>query len=281
MYSWRKVKDILFAIAIAILSALALAPLIHVMISTLLKGIPVIVEAGLGFFTQLPPTPYSKSVGGIAPSLIGTAILTLLSLPITVILALLAAILVNEFPKNFLSIAIDVVVKSLASIPTIAVSMVVYILVVVPMGTFSALAGAIALTIVSLPYAYTYFVTALRSVPITYREASYSIAMDRWRTVAKALIPIARRGIVVGILMTMARIMGETAALLFVVGRHRTGVTLSLTGPTDAIPLLIFDYILTPYQVFQNVAWASAALLLLIYIVVFVVAKAVVKEVKL
>ncbi|MEM0048669.1 MAG: ABC transporter permease subunit [Ignisphaera sp.] len=189
--------------------------------------------------------------------------------------------MVNEFPRNPLSIAVDVVAKSLASIPTIAVSMVVYLLIVVPMRTFSTLAGAVALTIVSLPYAYTYFSTYLRSVPEIYREAAYSIAMSRWETIIRIFLPIIRRGFLVAVLMTMARILGETAALLFTVGRYRIGVSTSILGPTDALPLLIFDYILTPYRNFQEIAWGAAALLLLAYLIIFIATKLAVREVKL
>jgi len=281
LYSWRKLKDRLFLALVLAISIVAIAPLIHLIIVTMLNGFSVILNAGLGFFTENPPTPTSKNVGGIAPSLVGSILLTALSLPITVFIALFASIMAVEFPNNPLSIAVDVVAKSLASVPTIVVSMVVYLLVVVPMGRFSILAGAIALTIVSLPYTYTYFSTYLRSVPTTYREAAFAIGMSRWRAVINVSLPIIRRGFLVTILMTMARILGETAALLFTVGRYRTGVSFSVLSPSDAIPLLIFDYILTPYKVFQEVAWGAATLLLIAYLIIFIVAKFVIKEVRL
>ncbi|MEM0031504.1 MAG: ABC transporter permease subunit [Desulfurococcaceae archaeon] len=176
---------------------------------------------------------------------------------------------------------IDVVAKSLASIPTIVVSMVIYLIVVVPMGKFSALAGVLALTIISLPYSYTYISTYLRSIPATYREAAYSIAMGRWRTIISVFVPIIRRGLLITVLMTSARILGETAAILFVTGRYRLGVSVSLLDPTDAVPLLIFDYMLTPYKNFQEISWAAASLLLLSYLIIFTTTKFLVKEVKL
>ena len=281
MYSWRKIKDRAFFAIILSLSLVAISPVIHLIAVTLMNGLPVILSAGLGFFTNLPPTPMSKEIGGIAPSIIGSIMLTLLALPITILLALFSSIMVNEFPRNPLSIAVNTVANSLASIPTIAVSMAIYLLVVVPMKSFSAFAGAIALTIVSLPYAYTYFSTYLRSVPETYREAAYSIAMSRWRTIISVYLPIIRRGVLVAILMTMARVLGETAALLFTVGRYRIGVSISVLNPTDAIPLLIFDYILTPYKIFKDVAWGAATILLITYLIIFITAKLIVKEVKL
>jgi len=280
LYSWRKIREKLFTCIVTVFSLLAIAPIIHLIIVVSINGGMAMLKAGLNFFTDLPPTPYSKEIGGIAPAIVGTAIVTAISLPITISLALFAAIMTSEFPRNPISLTIDAVARSLASIPTIAISMIVYVLVVVPMNRFSALAGAIALAIVAMPYAYTYISTALRSVPAVYREAALSVAMSRWGTVLRVLIPIAGKSIVVGILMTMARIMGETAALLFTVGRMRATVPFSPTEPVDAIPLLIFDYILSPYEIWHQVAWGATAFLLLAYVVIFLAVKLVVKEVR-
>jgi len=281
LYSWRKIREKLFTFTIILLSLLAIAPIIHMIIVVSINGIVTFVKAGTSFFTGLPPTPLSQEIGGIAPSIIGTLLMTAISLPITITLAIFAAILATEFPKNPISVAIDAIAKSLASIPTIAVSMIVYTVVVVPMKGFSALAGALALTIVALPYAYTYFSMALRSVPAVYREAALSVAMSRWGTVIRVLIPIARNGIAIGVLMTMARIMGETAALLFTAGRFRNRVSITPSKPVDAVPLLIFDYILSPYDIWHQVAWGATAFLLLAYIAIFFAVKLIVKEVKL
>ncbi|MEM1618983.1 MAG: ABC transporter permease subunit [Desulfurococcaceae archaeon] len=281
MYDQRKIKDMLFFVFVLSVSIIALTLMLHIIFVTLSNGIPVILRAGLGFFTSIPPTPLSKNIGGIAPALAGSFIMTLASLPVSVSLAFFSAVLTTEFPRNPLSIVIDVVAKSLASIPTIVVSMVIYLIVVVPMGKFSALAGVLALTIISLPYSYTYISTYLRSIPATYREAAYSIAMSRWRMIISVFVPIIRRGLLITVSMTSARILGETAAILFVTGRYRLGVSVSLLDPTDAVPLLIFDYMLTPYKNFQEISWAAASLLLLSYLIIFTTTKFLVKGVKL
>lgn len=281
MYDQRKIKDMLFFVFVLSVSIIALTLMLHMIFVTLSNGIPVILRAGLGFFTSIPPSPLSKNIGGIAPALAGSFIMTLTSLPVSVSLAFFSAVLTTEFPRNPLSIIIDVVAKSLASIPTIVVSMVIYLIVVVPMGKFSALAGALALTIISLPYSYTYISTYLRSIPATYREAAYSVAMSRWRMIISVFVPIIRRGLLITVLMTSARILGETAAILFVTGRYRLGVSVSLLDPTDAVPLLIFDYMLTPYKNFQEISWAAASLLLLSYLIIFTTTKFLVKGVKL
>lgn len=281
MYDWRHVKSKLFVGLVIALSMVALAPVFHLVAVIFVNGVSTLLEAGVGFFTEMPPTPLSRGLGGIAPSIVGSLLMTLLALPAVVAIALFAAILTTEFPRSRLSLLVDVVAKSLTSVPTIAVSMIVYMLVVVPTKSFSSLAGTFALVIVSLPYAYTYFSSILRSIPAMYREAAFSIAMTRWGVVTRVLVPIVARGVVAGVLITMARIMGETAALLFTAGRYRAGLNVSLWGPLDAIPLLIFDFILSPFDNLRRVAWGATFVLLLSYMLVFFATKLVVREVKL
>jgi len=292
LYSWRRMRERLFKITVFGVAILALTPLFHLIIVVFINGLPTILEAGLEFFVDLPPTPLSRGLGGIAPSLVGTFLMTLISLPVTIVLGLFTAILVTEFPKSKLSILVDTVAKSLSSVPTIAVSMAMFSLVVILVNTIpelraflnpagSALTGSLALVIIALPFSYTYFSTFLRSVPATYKEAAYSIGMSRWAVIVRVVIPVLKKSILVAVLMTMARIMGETAALLFTAGRYRNGVPASIISPVDAIPLLIFDYILSPFEVWRRVAWGATLILLLFYMLIFFVVKVVVKEVKL
>jgi len=292
LYSWRRMRERLFKITVFGVAILALTPFFHLIIVVFINGLPTILEAGLEFFVGLPPTPLSRELGGIAPSLVGTFLMTMISLPITIVLGLFTAILVTEFPKSRISILVDTVAKSLSSVPTIAVSMAMFSLVVVLVNTIpelraflnpagSALTGSLALVIIALPFSYTYFSTFLRSVPATYKEAAYSIGMSRWAVIVRVVIPVIKKSILVAVLMTMARIMGETAALLFTAGRYRSGLPASIISPVDAIPLLIFDYILSPFEVWHRVAWGATLILLLFYMLIFFVVKVVVKEVKL
>ena len=292
MYSWRRIRERLFKITVFGVATLALIPLFHLIIVVFINGLPTILEAGLEFLVDLPPTPLSQRLGGIAPSLVGTFVVTMISLPITIVLGLFTAILVTEFPKSRLSIMVDTIAKSLSSIPTIAVSMAVFSLIIVLVNAIpelraflnpagSALTGSLALVIIALPFSYTYFSTFLRSVPATYKEAAHSIGMSRWAVIIRVVIPVVKKSMLVAVLMTMARIMGETAALLFTAGRYRNGLPVSIFGPVDAVPLLIFDYILSPFEVWHKVAWGATLILLLFYMLIFSVVKVVVKEVKL
>lgn len=262
-------------------SILAILPLVHMIAVIVHNGLKTVLRAGVAFLTDAPPTPLSKDLGGVGPALVGSFLMTLTSLPVTTVLALFTAVLENEFPRNPLSKIADALSRSLASVPTIIVSMVVYSVVVVPMRGFSAVAGAIALTLISFPYAYTAFTSALRSVPRTYREAAYAIGSSRWKTVLLVFIPIARKAITAGILITFARAMGETAALLFTAGRLRSNVSLDLLSPTDALPLLIFDFITSPFKTYHEIAWGASFVLFVLYLLIFITVKTAVKEVKL
>lgn len=281
MHKTRAIKDRLFTLYILTTSTLALIPVLHLIFVIVIRGFDSFVEGGIKFLTDVPPTPLSTELGGIGPSLLGTLILTVTSLPITMLIALFAAILTNEFPSNPISKTVDIISRSFTSIPTIVVSMTVYLLVVVPTRTYSAIASSIALTIIALPYAYAITSAALRQVPLMYKEAAYSLGMTRWTTIYKVVVPITRRMLSGCVLITMARIMGETAALMFTAGRFRTEISLQLDRPVDAIPLLIFDYALTPYPILHRVAWGAALLLIIAYLIIFLTVKTVVKEVKL
>lgn len=278
---WRYVKDKLFMVLIVGTSLLAITPLLHMIATIFIEGGSTLLKAGLGFLTSTPPPPLSRAYGGVAPAIAGSLVMVSISVPLSVLTSLFAAILSVEYPRNPLSSIVDVLSRSLASVPTIIVSMVVYTVVVVPSRRFSLLAGAIALTIVSIPYAYTSFISALSSVPRTYKEASYAIGFSKWKTMSKVLLPIAKRAVVAGVLLTFARSMGETAALLFTVGRNRSVVNVNPLYSGDALPLLIFDFVSTPFKTYHEIAWGASFILLLAYLLTFVLIKFVIKEVRL
>lgn len=281
MYRWRYIKDKLFAVIIVALSMIALAPLFHIIATVFIEGGAIILRSGYNFIASTPPPPLSRITGGIAPALLGSLVLSAISTPLTILIGLISAIFTFEYPGNPLSRAVDTLSRSLASIPTIIVSMTVYTVIVVPSRSFSLFAGAIALTIISLPYAYTSFITSLRTVPRTYKEAALAIGFTRWRSIFSIIVPIAKRAILSGILLTFARAMGETAALLFTIGRNRSTITLNPLEPGDAIPLLIFDFISTPFKSYHEIAWGASLILLLAYLLVFTTSKITLREVRL
>ncbi len=274
-----KIKDLLIKYIIIILSIIALIPIISITLSLITRGLPVILHSGTRFFTQTAPSPGAETYG-IGPAIAGTIVLGILASLIGIPLALLAAILIVSFPNSKLSKIVSVSAKSLMEIPTVLVGMLVYATIVIPMGRFSLLAGAIALALVMLPYVLTYVEEAMRQVPYKYIEAGYGIGMNKMQVAFKVVIGVAKRGIVMGILIGITKALGETAPLLFTVGAARNSINWNPLQPGDAIPLLIFNYVQTPYQNLQSIAWGAAFLLFAIFISIYMIAKVVVGKVR-
>ena len=267
-----------------LLSITAVAPLFHILGSVIVKGGGVILRTGISFFTDTPAYPGIDDVGGIGPSLLGTMWLGLVSTIIGIPLSVLTAIFIVEFKNHKLARITKVFTHSLLEIPTVLIGMLVFLTVVVPMGHYSLLAGSIALVIVMLPYTMSYLERALDEVPRTYKEAGYSIGMDRKQVVFKVVIGIAKPGVAAGLLIGIAKAVSETAPLLFTIGSARGDYPLSpadLGKPGDAIPLLIFQFIQSPYENWHDLAWGAAFVLTVIVLVTFALVKLVVREVKL
>ncbi len=284
MPDWRRVKDRLFTVVTVALALLAVAPLFHILATVVVRGGSVIVRGGVSFFTDPPAYPGSGELGGVGPALLGTLWLGLVTSLIGVPLALLTAIYIVEYRESRLARIARVFTSSLLEVPTVLIGMLVFLVVVVPMGRYSLAAGSIALAIVMLPYTVSYVERALEGVPRTYREAGYSIGMTRAQVVFQVVMGIASRGVAAGILIGVAKVLSETAPLLFTIGSARgsypTGPQ-SLLEPGDALPLLIFQFAQTPYSNWQDLAWGAALLLTLIILAIFALLRLLFREVKL
>ncbi len=284
MYDARRLKEKIFITVVVLLSVLAVAPLFHIIGTVTVRGLNVVMQAGLDFFTEPPAYPGSTELGGIGPALLGTLWLGLLTSLIGIPLALLTAIFVVEYKDTVLARATRVFAGSLLEIPTVLIGMLVYLVIVVPMGRYSLLAGSIALAIVMLPYTISYVERALEDVPRTYVEAGYSLGMTRAQVVYRVMIGIARRGIMAGIIIGVAKVLAETAPLLFTIGSARSNYPTTpgdLAEPGDALPLLIFQFAQTPYENWQDLAWGAAFILTVMILALFILMRTTVREVKL
>ena len=272
MVEARSLLDFLSKTLILLLAILALLPVLHLTLVAIIKGGAVVFSAGLKFFTETPPPPGDRTYG-ILTSLIGTIELAVMSALIGVPISFMTAILAVEFPHSALSRMVRLLARTLLELPTIVIGMFVFTIVVIPLGSPSILAASIALALVMLPYVTTYIESALSSVPRTYREAGLALGMTRARVAFTVIVPIAIKGVVTGILIGLAKAMGETAPLLFTLGRSRTSLNIDPLGPGDAIPLLIYDYAQAPYTNLREVAWGATLVLILIFLLIYVLAK--------
>lgn len=213
------------------------------------------------------PRPVGEEGGGIANGILGSFVITLLTMIWSVPIAVMCGIYLAEYGKGRLASAVRFTVDSLAGVPSIIMGIFGYTLVVLPMKRFSAWAGAAALTMIFVPIVARTTEDMLRTVSQPVREAALALGIERWKTTLYIVLRTAQAGILTGILLAMARILGETAPLLFTILGNQFWQT-RLDQPTAAMPLQVFSYAISPYKEWHDKAWAAA--LVLITLVLFI-----------
>ena len=276
----REVKEKLFLCGIATMTALTVLPLFHIIYSVAVEGLPVLLRGGLEFLsgTLAPP---GDGLGGIGPAILGTFILTALASLIGLPIAVMTGVYAAEYPESILGRLTRTLLTIMMEFPTILVGLFVMQILVIPMGSYSAIAGALALAIVMMPYVAVYTEEAFRNIPFTYREAAFGLGLTRFKVVFRVLAGMAKKGIVTGMLIGMAKVAGETAPLLFTAGGANRIYFAGVDKPVGAIPLLIYNLVQQPYENYHEIAWGSSLVLLLIFLAIFLPLRLSLKEVKL
>jgi phosphate transport system permease protein len=223
--------------------------------------------------TQMTPAPGSK--GGLLNAIIGSLVMTGLGILIATPVGILAGIYLSEYGRGRLSVAVRFVNDVLLSAPSIIVGLFVYTVMVVPMGHFSAFAGAFALAIIAVPVTVRTAEDMLRLVPGNMREASAALGAQPWRTVSRVVLPAAHSGLITGVLLAVARISGETAPLLFTALNNQFW-SKNLNGPMANLPVVIFQFAMSPYKDWQSLAWAGALLITLFILALSIIARSLV-----
>jgi phosphate transport system permease protein len=221
------------------------------------KGISYI---NFDFFTQLPK-PAGEAGGGVSNAIVGSLIILGMAAVIGIPAGIGAGVFVAEMAGPRMASVIRFTADVLTGVPSIVVGIVVYSWLVLKMGHFSAIAAAVALAIIMLPIVARSSEEMLKLVPQSQREAALALGVTRWRTILSIVIPAARRGLITGGLLAIARAAGETAPLLFTALGNQF-MTFSLFGkPIDALPLRIYQYGTGPYNSQHEQAWAAAFVL--------------------
>lgn len=231
-----------------------------------------IAGMSVAVFTQNTPPPGSAG-GGLLNAIYGSAIMTVLGIIIGAPIGVLAGTYLAEYGRNSaLSSVIRFINDVLLSAPSIIIGLFVYELVVVPMGNFSAISGAIALAIIAMPVIVRTTEDMLNLVPQGMKDASTAMGAYPWRTITSIAYPAARSGMVTGLLLAVARISGETAPLLFTALNNQFWST-SLKAPIANLPVVIFQFALSPYAKWQQLAWAGALLITFAILVLSIIAR--------
>ena len=213
----------------------------------------------LELFTAMTPPPGGS--GGLLNAIYGSVVMTLIGILIGGPIGMLAGTYLAEYGRSaHISTVIRFVNDVLLSAPSIIIGLFVYELLVLRMGHFSAIAGAVALAIIALPVTVRTTEDMLNLVPQGMKDASTAMGAYHWRTVTSVIYPAARSGIVTGLLLAIARISGETAPLLFTALNNQFWSS-DLRAPMANLPVVIFQFALSPYPNWQQLAWSGALII--------------------
>jgi phosphate transport system permease protein len=255
----------------AILAALLALAVLGVLIgSVLVRALPAL---NLDFFIK-DPVIFGQTGGGIAPAIVGSAMLVVIAAAIAIPVAVLSAIWVSEFAPRHLADQVKLVLDVLNGFPSIVIGIFVFALAVkakTPILSIghhqSAWAGGFALAIIMLPLIARTTMEVLALVPNHLREASYALGVSKWRTTLSIVLPTAVGGIVTGTTLAVARAAGETAPLLFVCSYASMTVSWDPSKPVASIPFTIFSYSESPDPSLHAQAWAAAFTLIVFVLV--------------
>ncbi len=254
----RKIINLFALSMIVVLAGVALVPLFSVLYYVIAHGMSSI---NWEFFTSLP-APVGDSGGGIGHAILGSVILIVMASLISIPLGLGMAILLSEYKQKPISRVLGVVIELLSSIPSIVIGLFAYAIVVKPFKGFSAHAGAIALSMIMVPIIARTTEEMLRLVPQSVREAGLALGLPKYKVILKIVVQGSLSSILVGLILAVARIAGETAPLLFTAfasGQWFQG----LNQPIASIPVQIYTYAISPYDEWHDKAWGGALILIL------------------
>jgi phosphate transport system permease protein len=225
----------------------------------------------VALFTQNTPPPGSS--GGILNAIYGSVVMTLIGIVIGAPIGMLAGTYLAEYGwGSRLSAVIRFVNDVLLSAPSIIIGLFIYEILVIRMGHFSALAGGVALAVIAIPVTVRTTEDMLNLVPQGMKDASTAMGAYPWRTITSIIYPAARSGIVTGLLLAVARISGETAPLLFTALNNQFWST-NLRGPMANLPVVIFQFALSPYKNWQQLAWSGALLVTVTILILSITAR--------
>jgi phosphate transport system permease protein len=252
----RKIKSSFMTFLMLFATLAILFPLVIIFAHIVKMGFSSI---NVDFFTHIPK-PTGESGGGMANGMLGSLVLIGMASVIGLPIGIFGALYLVEYGGGKFSNIIRFSADVLNGIPSIITGMVAYTVLVLPMKGFSALAGSVALALIMIPIVLRTAEEQLKMVPGSLREASLALGVPLWRTTFKVTLRSAMAGVLTGVLLSIARIAGETAPLLFTALGNMFW-SRKLTEPIAAMPLQIFNFAISPYDDWHRLAWAGALVL--------------------
>ena len=268
---YRLGKSIAFQGMTILLSVACVVPLIAILLYIIGAGFKTIKNNGFHFLTNLPK-PVGEAGGGIANALVGSMIIILVASIIAIPIGILCGIYLSENKKSKVAYWSGLCVDVLQGIPSIVIGIVAYFWFVKPLGGFSAFSGSLALSMMMLPIVVRSTEETLKLLPDSLREAAFALGMPFHRVVLRVIVPCGFSGIISGVMLSVARIAGETAPLLFTAFGNPY-LSTNLMKPMQSLPLLIFNYATSPYNDWHDLAWGASMILLIWVLLLNIVTK--------
>ena len=279
--TYRHFKDRLFFWTVCIFSALTAIPLILIIWEVVKKGYK---QINLNFFTETAPSTLDAMLarnsgelipGGIANGITGTLLMVVIASLLAIPTGILGGIYLSEKPKTWFSILIRFLSDLVQGSPSIVIGIIAYSWIVKPLGSYSALAGSIALSIMMLPLIIRSTEETLKMLPGSLKEAGLALGASYTRVILKVLLPSAFGGLFTGILLAISRVMGETAPLMLT-ALGSSAINWDILKPTSAVPLLIWEFYNDPNLI--DMIWSSSLFLLLLILLLNIIAKQVARK---
>jgi len=256
----RSAKSKAFEILIIVFAFLITVPLLAIIYFVLKTGISKI---SWNFLTNIPQ-PVGEIGGGIANALLGSTLIVAVAAVIAVPFGILCGIYLSENKNSRIARWSRLAVDVLQGTPSIVIGIVIYFWIVKPSGTFSAISGSVALAIMMLPIVIRSTEETLKLIPATLHEAGFALGLPYHKVILRIIVPCGISGILSGVILSVARIAGEAAPLLFTAFGNPY-ISANVLRPMQSLPLLIFNYATSPYDEWHDLAW-GASLVLLIWV---------------
>lgn len=269
----RHIRSIAGMLVTGICASAAAIALLFILGYVFLQGFRAINWA---FLTQLP-TPVGEPGGGVANGIVGTAITVFVAVLIATPIGVLTGVYLALFGRGVFASSVRFLADVLAGIPSIAIGLFAYVLLVHPFRHFSGLSASVAFAVLMLPLIIRTAEQAMRSVPTNIREGALALGMSTYSSTMHIVLPAARPAIATGLLLAIARVTGETAPLLFTAfGTQFWEV--NPTNPMAELALQVFTYAISPYESWHRQAWAGALLLVLAVFALNVIARVAIRS---
>ena len=268
LYAGRRRRNAIAKILALIATFFGLGWLVLILGVLLYQGF---AGLSLSVFTEMTPPP--GAAGGLLNAIAGSIVMTILAVLIGTPIGILAGTYLAEYGRHDkVSSVVRFINDILLSAPSIVIGLFVYEIMVAPMGHFSGWAGAVALAVIVIPVVVRTTEDMLSLVPDTLREAAASIGLPRAHMIVRVAYRAAQAGIVTGVLLAVARISGETAPLLFTALNNQFW-TMNMNAPMPSLPVVIFQFALSPYAEWQKLAWTGALLITVTVLALSIIAR--------